>query len=135
MPALGAPAVSFLLSQLGYHVPFFLAYLAAFVLALKFLERARTPAVLTLAGVGLSVLSTLVVTVTQAYLVQAMQDDVRNAEWLSRLLQTTGIAGSFIRAVGFSLLVAAVFTGRRTAGNPLEAVAGANAISPPLDRQ
>lgn len=113
-------ALVFVLSQLGYQAPILLVYLAAFVLALAYLGRTRGPAILTLSGIAVLVLSTLAATAIQAYLIHARGLGGRDPAGISRLMQIVGIAGSLIRAAGTSLLIAAIFTGRRSAGDQRE---------------
>src|SRR5262245_40106868 len=64
---------SFLLTQLGYLVPTLLVLLIAFVLALVYMDCARTPSILTLSGVGVLVVAAIGVAVIQAWLVDSHQ--------------------------------------------------------------
>ncbi len=89
---------------LGYQVPELLVYMVAFVLSLVFMRRALLPSILTLLGIAVLVITTFAAMVLQAYLIQ-----YRNLGWMT----TVGIGSSCVRAIGLSLLVAAIFVGRR----------------------
>jgi len=118
---MGEVGTSFLLTQLGYLVPTLLVFLIAFVLALVYMGRARTPTILTLSGVGVLAVAAIGVAVIQAWLVDSRQADGRSAAEFARLMGIVAIAGSVVRAVGLGLFVAAIFVGRRaTAGGRAE---------------
>ena len=98
--------VPYLISQLGYHVPTLLVYMVAFVLSIVFMRRALLPSILTLLGIAVLFIATFAVMVIQAYLIQS-----RNTGWFT----TVGIGGNCVRAIGLSLMVAAIFVGRQKA--------------------
>ena len=107
--------VAHLISQIGYQAPMLLVYFVAFVLALVFMGRASLPSILTLLGVAVLVLTTFSVTVIQAYLIQFRGGN------FAQMFGIVSIAGSCARALGHSLLVAAIFVGRRNEiGNRVE---------------
>ena len=107
---MGEVGTVYLLSQFGYHAPALLVYLVAFVLALVYRGRAPLPSVLTLAGEGLLVATTLAVALVQAWLLDSFQAVGRD---VSLPMALVTIVGSCARAVGLGLLVAAIFVGRR----------------------
>jgi hypothetical protein len=109
---MGDAVTSYVLSQLGYQAPALLVYLVAFALALVFMGRALVPSILCLVGVGVLVLTTIAMTVVQAYLLQSRQDDGRGAAEITRLMGIVGFVGGGVRAIGLSLLIAAIFVGR-----------------------
>ena len=98
--------VPYLISQLGYHLPAMVVYMVAFVLSLVFMRRALLPSILTLLGLAVLLFTTFASTILQAYLIQNS-----NYRWLSAV----GIGGCCFHAIGLSLLVAAIFVGRRKA--------------------
>ncbi len=98
--------VPYMITQLGYQVPALLVYMFAFVLSLVFMRRALLPSILTLLGIAVLVLATFSVMVIQAYLIQSS-----NPQWLI----TVGVGGNCVRAIGLSVLVAAIFVGRQKA--------------------
>lgn len=110
---------SFLISQVGYQGPSVLVYLFAVAIGFVFLERARTPALLTLAAGGGLLLSTLAIAALQAALLVSLQNGGRDAATFGQLMQVIGITGACIRAAGLGLLVAAVFVGRGPAEQAL----------------
>lgn len=114
---MGDGATSFLWNQLGYQLPALIVYFAAFVLALVFSTRATAPSLLALSGAMILVLTTICVALLQAYLIESRDYDQRTAE----LINLSGKVGAYLRAIGLSLLVAAVFVGRRRPDRGLQA--------------
>ena len=112
---MGNAAISYLTSQLGYQAPMLLVYLVAFVLALVFMGRASLPSMLTLCGVVVLVITTFAVAAMQAYMIQSRQDGGRGGADYAMMMNVVSIGGSCVRALGLSLLVAAIFVGRRSA--------------------
>ena len=110
--------MSFMLSQVGYQLPAIVVYLVAGVAAVTFLGRARVPSLLTLAGVGVLLLAAFGITGLQAYLFHSFQQGQRDPATYGRLMQITGMMGSFVRAAGLLLLVAAIFVDRRAPQAP-----------------
>jgi predicted membrane protein len=98
--------VPYMITQLGYQAPGLLVYMVAFVLSLVFMRRALLPSILTLLGIAVLVITTFALMVIQAYLIQN-----NNPRWLT----SVGVGGNCIRAIGLSLLVAAIFVGRQKA--------------------
>ena len=115
---MGEGATSFLWNQLGYQLPALIVYFAAFVLALLFITRATAPSILALLGAVILGLTTICVALLQAYLIESRDYDQQTAE----LINLSGKVGAYLRAVGLSLLVAAVFVGRRRSDKALPIV-------------
>jgi hypothetical protein len=111
---MGKAGTSYLLSQLGFQAPALFVYLVAFILALVYMRRASIPCILTLVGVGILVITTLGMAVTQAYLIESRQVYGGDSERFARLMGSIGLAGSYVRAAGLLFLVAAIFVGRRS---------------------
>ena len=111
---MGKAGTSYLLSQLGFQAPALFVYLVAFILALVYMRRASMPCILTLVGVGILVITTLGMAVTQAYLIESRQVYGGDSERFARLMGSIGLAGSYVRAVGLFLLVVAIFVDRRS---------------------
>ncbi|MBS0204069.1 MAG: hypothetical protein JSS49_14280 [Planctomycetes bacterium] len=103
---MAGPNWSYLMAQLNNHGPVFLVYTVAFVVALVNLGRMWLPAILTIAGVGILAVTTIVLIAAQQYLINS-----RPTEW-QYWLGLLGLLGSCLRALGMGLLVAAVFVGR-----------------------
>jgi hypothetical protein len=112
---MGEAGTAFLLSQLVYFAPVLVVYLVAIILALVYLGRARGPALLTLAGVGVQIVTTVGLTVARGVLIESQQAGDLAAGDFARQMRALGIAGSCAHAVGLGLLVAAIFVGRRAA--------------------
>ena len=100
---------AYLISQIGYQAPMLLVYFVAFVLALVFMGRASLPSILTLLGVAVLVLTTFSLVAIQAYLMQ-----FRGVNY-AQMMGIVSFFGGCARALGHSLLVAAIFVGRGSA--------------------
>jgi len=100
----------FLLTRLAVRAPGMLVYLAGVVLALLNLRRHRTPAVLTLLGSALLLLVATTSLLLESFLLRprAGEDLERNV----RLMAGFGFAAAILHALGFALVLAAVFLGR-----------------------
>jgi hypothetical protein len=68
--------------------------------------------------VGVLLLAAFGVTGLQAYLFHSFQQGQRDPATYGRLMQVTGMMGSFVRAAGLLLLVAAIFVDRRAPQAP-----------------
>lgn len=107
------PANSFLLQQLAYASPALLVYLAGGVLAIIFIRKYPTPAMLTLGGGLVLLITTVVLTLIQYYLFRYRLENAWSAAEYSRVLSLVSLVANIIRALGLSLWLAAVFVGRR----------------------
>ena len=105
---LGAPTLTFFFSQLGSAGPVLFVYLVAGYFAIMYLERARLPSLLTLIGVIILLATFFGQSAANAYLIINRTDGSSVPQWFA----TVNIASSCLRAVGQSLLVAAIFVGR-----------------------
>lgn len=103
--------MSFLMTQLGYQFPALLVYCIAFVLGLAYVGRAPLASILTLVGAGITVMTMIATAVAQSYLI----GNQMGGPGMS-LMTTVGITSSIVRAIGQSLLVAAIFVGRSPRG-------------------
>jgi hypothetical protein len=106
------PDMSMWLQQLVYHAPSLLVYLAAFILAIVYWNRARTAALLTMIGVLIAVATSLGYVVLQATLMQAMQQQQAGNANIAQMMSGLGITSSCSHAVALGLFVAAIFVGR-----------------------
>lgn len=97
-----------MLQQIGYAGPSLLVFLLAACMAVIYLNRARLPAILTLIGAAISI-----VTVVGSIVIQAivLSDDSLSSQ-RAVVMQSIGLASSVLRAAGLALIVAAVFVGR-----------------------
>lgn len=100
------PNWSFLLTQLNYNGPIFLVYIVAALVALVNFSRMWLPALLTISGVGLLAVTTIVTIAAQQYLTQS-----RPENWQT-MMTIVAVGGSCFRACGMGLVVSAVFVGR-----------------------
>jgi hypothetical protein len=122
---MGEAGTAFLLSQLVFFAPVLVVYLVAIILALVYLGRARGPALLTLAGVGVLVVTLVGAAVAQAWLIESRQTDGLTVADFAGRMRTVGIGGTCFHAAGLGLLVAAIFVGRRAPPSRAEPFAAA----------
>lgn len=99
------------LTQLAGQAPVLLAYLVGVILALVFWQRSPVPALLTLIAMVLFLMTTLVQSVLVHYLVRVSADSGMTLGWM---LSANAVIGSVLRAMAVGLMLAAVFTGRRS---------------------
>jgi hypothetical protein len=103
------------LSQLAMQTPLYLVYLAGLVFSLVFWRRCPIPCLLAL----LACILLLIVGVTQTFVTQYLFFARHDLDWefqrFGWMLSAIGIVGSFLRALGLGLLLAAVFLGRSAA--------------------
>jgi hypothetical protein len=109
----GVDIASFVTRQLPYIGPMLVVYLVGIVLSLVNLKRFAKPAALTLAGCGLLFLVTLAFPFVQGYLFELRNERGGGFEQYERQMLIVGIASTLLRVVAFSLLLTAVFSGRR----------------------
>jgi hypothetical protein len=110
-PALGEilrPTLMILLGQ----VPVLLAYLLGIILALVMWRRYPRPALLTLMGVSLLLLVSVVTPFLSMSLTFRRAGDGGGHERIGFLLSAISLGSSLLRAAGVGLLLAAVFIGR-----------------------
>ena len=100
------------LQLLVYQAPTLLVALVGLILGLVNLRRCPGPALLTLLGCGLFVLTDFFSLVVRAALFEQMRDRAMPAERYAQLMFVVGIAGSLGYALGVLLVVVAVFSGR-----------------------
>jgi hypothetical protein len=108
-------AVTMFFTQLAPQAPVLLVYLAGGILALVFWRRCPLAGVLTLIGTGLLLVATLGQTLVFVYLIQVRFSRGWSLDQYGWMLSANAFAGGFCRAVGFGLVLAAVFVGRRPA--------------------
>lgn len=92
--------------------PVFLAYFIAMVAAVIYWQLCPTASRLTLLGGGLLLALGIGQTLLQFYLIHAQAGLAGGPAHAGSLLQGIGLVANLFRAVGFGLLVAAVFVGR-----------------------
>jgi hypothetical protein len=102
----------FILAQLLMQLPFFLVCLLGLILAAVFWRRSPAASVLTMLGILIHLVVVAVQIVVPQYLVAAREDMNWTLENLGRVLSVVNVISSLVRAAGFGLLLAAVFTGR-----------------------
>ncbi len=103
----GAGFPMFFLSQLGSSGPVLFVYLVAGYFAIMYMERARLPSLLTLIGVIILLVTFFGQSAANAYLIVNRKDTS-----YAQMIAIVTFVSSCLRAVGQSLLVAAIFVGR-----------------------
>ena len=103
------PDVPFWIQQLAYRGPILLIYLVAFVMAIIYWNRARTASILTMLGVSICGLSSIVIIVLQTVVVQS---PLQNGANRAQIMMGISMTGTCAHAIGLALLVAAIFAGR-----------------------
>ena len=101
------------LTQLLGQAPILLVYLVGMVVALVFWRRCPRPAMLTLIGMALLLVTTLVQSFLFIYFHWARDDFGWSHERLGWMLSANGLVGSVFRAAAFGLVLTAVFIGRK----------------------
>lgn len=104
---------SYLLQQIAYSIPGLLAYLAGLILALIFIRKYPVPAMLTLVGSLILLVTTVGIILTQFYLFRSRLQYGWSGSDYSRMLGIVSITGNILRALGLGFWLAAVFVGRR----------------------
>lgn len=99
---------SFLISQLSTQGPIVLVYLVAICLAFNYIDRARLPSILTIIGVVISIVTTILVIAAHTYIISNRS----TGSEIGTLMMFVSVAGSVLRAVGLGFFVAAIFVGR-----------------------
>lgn len=100
------------IQQLAHFAPSLLVYMIAFVLAIMYWKRARTPAMLTLIAVVLSVTTSIGFSVMQTMLIQSAQENDGFGGDFGKMMSALGMTSSCAHAVALALFVAAIFVGR-----------------------
>jgi hypothetical protein len=111
------------LTQLASQLPTMLVCLVGLVLALMFFKRIRRPSICTFIGAGLLLLTTIVTTFVQNYLIFFRDEMSLGQGQLSPILMVLAILSNILRAVALALILSAVFMGRpKSAGKaaPIE---------------
>jgi hypothetical protein len=101
------------LTHLAGQAPVLLVYLVAMILALVCWRRCPGPCALTLVATGLLLVTTLVQSFLFPYLSRARIELGWSNEQYGWVLSANALVGSMIRAAAFSLLLTAVFIGRK----------------------
>lgn len=112
---MNAEGLGFLGAQLLYIAPSIFVQLAAIVLAIVFLNRARLPALLALAAAATGLLTSLVVLVLQSSLISRVNDGTMRHADIEGSLRLVGLGGSLLHGACLALFVAAIFVGRKPA--------------------
>src|SRR5437016_3479389 len=113
-----SPGGTMFVTLLVQQVPMFLVYLAAMLLALTFWRRCPTPCALTLGAAGLLFVVSVGQTLLNFYLFSAREGSALPLTDRASMLTVINVAGSILRALGFGLLLAAVFHGRSRPEGP-----------------
>ena len=110
-----------LLSQLVGLAPILIVYVGGMVLAAVWWGRGPRAAALAMAGLALSLIATLGVTIAQSWAIGNRGTTPTTS--LAYTMSMIGIGSSLLRAAGLALVIAGVFAGRpRPAGRAFEVV-------------
>jgi hypothetical protein len=100
------------MTQLAAQSPILLIYCVGLGLAVLQWRRSPLPSLLTLIALALLLLISVVQVVVTQSLVQARTDADWSADRMGHVLMFVGVVASCLRAIGFGLLIAAVFVKR-----------------------
>ena len=100
------------LAQLAGQLPLMLVCLVGLVMSLIFFKRLRGPSVFTFIGFGLLLLTTIITTLVQSYLIISREEMGLGGGELNQILMVLAIVGNIFRAIALALILIAVFTGR-----------------------
>src|SRR5262249_18712348 len=112
--SMGDIVITALMQLLGQS-PVLVVYLVGMILALVFWRRYPGPCLLVLLATGFLLVVTVAQTFVAQYLMRARADLDWNHEQLGWMLSVIALTGSILRAIGFGLLLVAVFLGRGVA--------------------
>ena len=104
---------SYLLQQIAYSIPGLLAYLAGLILALIFIKKYPLPAMLTLVGSLILMVTTIGIILIQFLLFRSRLQNGWSGTDFNRMLGIVSIFGNILRALGVGFWLAAVFIGRK----------------------
>ncbi len=109
---------SYVTHQLLYQVPVFLVALVGLVVSLIFLNRSRWPSLLTLSSMLILLLSTVVFTVIEAYVLSARVAGTFSPDYYGQFLSGMNLLASVVEGLVVCLLLIAVFLGRKGKPSP-----------------
>lgn len=113
--------LNYFTQQILYQTPTMLAALLGVVLSLIFLKRYKLPAMLTLLGAGTVIISSLIVTIAQAYFFSARFSAMAmTSQTYTTMANVVGWIGALVRGLSIALLVVAIFINRKGATLPSE---------------
>ncbi len=106
-------SLDYLLETFRYQAPHLLLYCIGIGFAIMRMKRARTPAMLVIVSLGILLLTSVIGTAIQSYIVMQMsQGGTGNWMWM---LRGFGFAYTVIHALAIALLIYAVFVSRNPA--------------------
>ncbi len=105
---------SFLTQQLAYAAPALLVYLVGMVLAVIFIRKYPGPAILTLLGTGILLVTTIGIALAQVHFMRLRVESGWTTARYGQMSSVVSIAGSMLRGLGLALWLAAVFVGRKS---------------------
>jgi len=109
-------SLPYFVQQLLYQGPLLLAGLFGLVMGAIYLKRCTGPAVLTLIAMIVMILTTIVVICIQSYIFNARYSQGLTATSYAQLSQVVALLGAVIKGLAVGAVIAAVFMGRRPAG-------------------
>ena len=105
---------SYVMQQLAYVGPVLIVYVVGMILSLVFIGRYRLPAVLALAGTLILFLTSIGVVATQGYVFNMRVTAAWSLVQYSQINAIVSVISTVLRVLGTALLVAAVFSGRKS---------------------
>jgi hypothetical protein len=110
---------SMFVQQILAQSPVLLVHLVGLVLSLVWLRRANLPAILCMLGCGLTLFTACLFTGLSIWLRQSQMQGGMGFEQMASWMSMLSLASSILRAVGASLIIAAVFVRRTPPSQPL----------------
>lgn len=106
------PSINYIVQQLLYQTPIFLAALLGVVLSFIFIRRYKSASFLALFASATIIIGSLLVILAQAYLFSMMNMTISRSSF-GQVMTIVGWIGAIFRGVSIALLVIAVFIGRK----------------------
>jgi hypothetical protein len=106
------------LQQLAWQSPLLLVYVVGLVLSLVFLKRCPTASICAMIGLILLLVTGVGFSLLQNYFFAARLSQHWNTDEANRMMAASNLAATVVRAAAFSLILIAIFVGRRPVGAP-----------------
>ena len=103
----------YLTQQLAYLGPVLVVYLVGMILSLVFIRKHPLASILALAATLILFASAIGVTIAQGYLIRTRIESAWSPIQFSQMQAIVSVIGAALRTLGYALLIAAVFVGRK----------------------
>ena len=104
----------YLTQQLGYVGPVLVVYLVGMILSIIFIRKYPLAAILALAATLILFGAAIGITMAQGYLIRARIESAWSLAQYGNMQAIVSVIGTALRTLGSALLIAAVFTGRKS---------------------